>query len=138
MTLWEVKLTDKVCNIMNYSPNNPTLMFNWCINCFKCKLHLQFVSLLFFLKATVNIFILKMVLYIVLIQILHFWFHIKDFIHICAVRRFTAQLEISNPQIIFIIHMWVLWQVKSINYQTIHNLSHIDPNCLINQELKNV
>ena len=48
LTLWEVKLTAKVCNIMNYSPNNPTLMFNWCINCFKCKLHLQFVSLLFF------------------------------------------------------------------------------------------
>ena len=61
---------------------------------------------------------------------------IKDFIHICAVIRFTAQIEISNPQIIFIIHMSVLWQVKSINYQTIHNLSHIDPNCLINQELK--
>ena len=48
LTMWEVKFATKVCNIMNYSPNTPTLMFNWCINCFNCKLHLQFVSLLFF------------------------------------------------------------------------------------------
>ena len=47
LTMWEVKFATKVCNIMNYSPNTPTLMFNWCINCFNCKLHLQFVSLLF-------------------------------------------------------------------------------------------
>ena len=80
----------------------------------------------------------QMVLSIIIIQILQFWLDIKDFIHICAVIRFTAQIEISNPQIIFIIHMSVLWQVKSINYQTIHKLSHIDPNCIINQELKNV
>ena len=46
LTLWEVKMTTKVFNIMNYNPNNPTLMFDWCISCFKCKLHLQFVSLL--------------------------------------------------------------------------------------------
>ena len=50
LTMWEVKFATKVCNIMNYSPNTPTLMFNWCINCFNCKLHLQFVSLLFFWK----------------------------------------------------------------------------------------
>ena len=73
-----------------------------------------------------------------MIHILQFLINIAGFIYICAVRRFTAQIEISNPQIIFIIHMSVLWQVKSITYQTIHNLSHIDPNCLINQELKNV
>ena len=48
LTMWEVKFATKVCNIMNYSPTTPTLMFNWCINCFNCKLHLQFVSLLFF------------------------------------------------------------------------------------------
>ena len=60
------------------------------------------------------------------------------FIHICAVRRFTAQIEISNQQMIFIIHMRVLWQVESIYYQTICNLSHINLNSLINKESKYV
>ena len=60
LTMWEVKFATKVCNIMNYSPNTPTLMFNWCINCFDCKLHLQFVSLLF-LTPTVYIHVVHII-----------------------------------------------------------------------------
>ena len=47
----------------------------------------------------------KMVISIFMIQILHFLINIAGFIHICAVRRFTAQIEIYNQQIIFIISM---------------------------------
>ena len=73
-----------------------------------------------------------------MIQILHFLIKIAGFIHICAVRRFTTQIEIFNQQIIFIINMLALWQVKSIYYQTMQNLSHINTNCFINKESKNV
>ena len=79
-----------------------------------------------------------MVLSIFIRQILHFLINIAGFIHICAARRFTAQIEIYNQQIIFINNMQVLWQVKSIYYQTMQNLSHINTNCLINKESKNV
>ena len=99
------------------------------------------IQIFFYIKRFFLQFILigwKIVLPIIIIQILHFWINVACFIHICVVRRLTAQIEISNQQMIFIIHMLVLWQVKSINYQTIHNLSHIDSNWLINQELKNV
>ena len=38
----------------------------------------------------------KMVIYIFIIQILHFWINITGCIHICVVRRFTAQIKISS------------------------------------------
>ena len=47
----------------------------------------------------------KMIISIFIIQILHFLINIAGYIHICAVKRFTAQKEISNQQIIFIINM---------------------------------
>ena len=47
----------------------------------------------------------EMVISIFMIQILHFLINIAGFIHICAVRRFTAQIEMYNQQIIFIINM---------------------------------
>ena len=53
----------------------------------------------------------KMVLCIFRIQLWHFWVNITGFIHICAVRELTTQIEISYHQIIFITFMWVFWQV---------------------------
>ena len=53
----------------------------------------------------------KIVLSIIRIQMLPFWKNATSFIHIFAVSRFTAQIEISYQQMIFIFYMWVLWQV---------------------------
>ena len=39
------------------------------------------------------------------IQVLYFWINVTGFIHICAVRRLNAQIEISNHHMIFIIHI---------------------------------
>ena len=105
LTMWEVKFATKVCNIMNYSPNTPTLMFNWCINCFNCKLHLQFVSLLFFLKATYLLCIIDLI-------VQNSWWNVRIGVqYLCfSPSRFT-QLE---NQLILICHVMMQFSMRIV------------------------
>ena len=49
---------------------------------------------------------------------------------------FLQKVPCTHRNMISIIHMCVSWKVQSIYYQTIHTFSLIDPNCLINKELR--